>query len=278
LDSEWYTEIFDVELSIKVFEWGLQLVETREDKIPFYFALGKKLFYLNRLLEAEFYLINGHKFSIEYPGNVPAWNSNQEYEDIRNFIEARIKQPLDYLELRSQSIDSVEIEIISWEADDSELKLEVQLENFGNESLLLVHPETSSAGASVNDRVLNLLFTIGPQDPYGSIVGAHNSFPNYVMLAPGELLKFNWEIEVIDWGEDPMFQFLLNVLDDAASMNRYYPYKSIQDFDSVQLGFMTYDQALDSSLSRDVLFAHFLRYSKVFFSNEFPIHTLTGDE
>ncbi|TGL31317.1 hypothetical protein EHQ52_15375 [Leptospira koniambonensis] len=89
LDETSYTKIKNYDLSVKVLEKGLSLTQHDADKVRFYFILGKKYYYKKKFSEAKSYLVIGNRLSEKYPGTVPTWNDDEEYDEIMKFIRSK---------------------------------------------------------------------------------------------------------------------------------------------------------------------------------------------
>ena len=89
MDEPSYTKINNYELSVKALEKGLSLTLAESDKVRFYFVLGKKYYYKKKFNEAKKYLVIGDRLSAKYPGTVPAWNDDEEYEEVMKFTKSK---------------------------------------------------------------------------------------------------------------------------------------------------------------------------------------------
>ena len=86
LDSTYYTEINNYDLSLSILLEGLEKIEQGYDKTSFLWIIGKKYYYNEDKANALKYLTEGNQYSLDYPGTTPAFDSEEEYDELMNFI------------------------------------------------------------------------------------------------------------------------------------------------------------------------------------------------
>jgi len=85
----YYNDLKESSLEMELLQKGLQIAKDSKQEnetIRYYYRIGKILFHSGKLDECKEYLIKGYKLSKKYPGNVPTFDSEKEYNEIMDFI------------------------------------------------------------------------------------------------------------------------------------------------------------------------------------------------